>query len=69
MQAPNAKPLQSLKEENLRLKKLLPEAMLDNVALKDIISGQFADVACFYLDNLSTPTEQKMDFERNKIHA
>lgn len=39
MQASDTKRLQSLEEENHRLKKLLAEAMLDNAALKDIASG------------------------------
>jgi putative transposase len=33
-----ARRLRSLEEENSRLKKLLAEAMLDNVALKDLAS-------------------------------
>ena len=33
-----ARRLRSLEEENSRLKKLLAEAMLDNVALKDLLS-------------------------------
>ena len=36
-----ARRLRSLEEENSRLKKLLAEAMLDNVALKDLLSKKW----------------------------
>ena len=36
-----ARRLRSLEEENSRLKKLLAEAMLDNVALKDLLSRKW----------------------------
>jgi putative transposase len=37
MEVADAKRLNGLEDENRRLKKLLAEAMLDNVALKDIL--------------------------------
>jgi len=36
-----AKRLKSLEEENAKLKRLLADAMLDNVALKDLLSKKF----------------------------
>ena len=36
MDVPDAHKLKTLKTENARLKKLLANAMLDNVALKDL---------------------------------
>jgi putative transposase len=36
MSIPDARRLKQLEEENVRLKKLLAEAMLDNAVLKDI---------------------------------
>jgi putative transposase len=35
------KRLKSLEEENTKLKRLLADAMLDNVALKDLLSKKF----------------------------
>jgi len=37
MEVADAKRLRNLEDENGRLKKLLAEAMLDNVALKDLL--------------------------------
>ena len=37
MEVSDAKRLKALEDENRRLKKLLAESMLDNVALKDIL--------------------------------
>jgi putative transposase len=36
-----AKRLKGLEEENAKLKRLLADAMLDNVALKDLLSKKF----------------------------
>ena len=36
-----AKRLKSLEEENAKLKRLLADAMLDNVALKDLLAKKF----------------------------
>ena len=36
-----AKRLKALEEENAKLKKLLADAMLDNVALKDLLSKKW----------------------------
>ena len=36
-----AKRLRALEDENSRLKRLLADAMLDNVALKDLVSKKF----------------------------
>jgi putative transposase len=38
MDVSEAKRLKSLQEENAKLKRLLADAMLDNVALKDLLS-------------------------------
>ena len=38
MEVNEAKRLRALEEENARLKRLLAEAMLDNAALKDVLS-------------------------------
>lgn len=38
MEVSEAKRLKSLEEENAKLKRLLADAMLDNVALKDLLS-------------------------------
>jgi putative transposase len=37
MEVSDTKRLKALEDENRRLKKLLPESMLDNAALKDIL--------------------------------
>ena len=36
-----AKRLKTLEDENAKLKRLLADAMLDNVALKDLLSKKF----------------------------
>ena len=41
MDVSEAKRLRSLEEQNARLKRLLADAMLDNVALKDLLSKKF----------------------------
>ena len=41
MDVSEAKRLRSLEEENARLKRLLADAMLDNVALKDLLSKKW----------------------------
>lgn len=41
MDTPEVKRLRSLEEENSKLKKLLAEAQLDNLALKEVIEGNF----------------------------
>ena len=41
LEASDAKRLRSLEDENRRLKKLLAEQMLDNAALKDLVSKNF----------------------------
>lgn len=41
MDVSEAKRLKSLEEENAKLKRLLADAMLDNVALKDLLSKKF----------------------------
>jgi putative transposase len=41
MDVSEAKRLKSLQEENAKLKRLLADAMLDNVALKDLLSKKF----------------------------
>ena len=41
MSAPDVRELKALREENQRLKKLLAEAMLDNAALKDVVSRKW----------------------------
>ena len=41
MSVPEAKRLKQLEDENVRLKKLLAEAMLDNAVLKDITSRKW----------------------------
>jgi putative transposase len=41
MSVPDAKRLKQLEDENIRLKKLLAEAMLDNAVLKDITSRKW----------------------------
>lgn len=41
MEVSEAKRLKSLEEENAKLKRLLADAMLDNVALKDLLSKKF----------------------------
>ncbi len=41
MEVSEAKRLRALEDENARLKKLLADAMLDNVALKDLLSKKF----------------------------
>ena len=41
MEASQAKRLKSLEDENAKLKRLLADAMLDNVALKDLLSKKW----------------------------
>ena len=41
MSVPDARRLKQLEEENVRLKKLLVEAMLDNAVLKDITARKW----------------------------
>jgi len=41
MEVSEAKRLKSLEDENRRLKKLLAEQMLDNAALKDVLSQKW----------------------------
>jgi putative transposase len=41
MDVSEAKRLKSLEEENAKLKRLLAEAMLDNVALKDLLGKKW----------------------------
>ena len=41
MEVSEAKRLKALEEENTKLKKLLADAMLDNVALKDLLSKKW----------------------------
>lgn len=41
MDVSDAKRLKALGEENAKLKRLLADAMLDNVALKDLLSKKF----------------------------
>ena len=41
MDVSEAKRLRSLEEENARLKRLLADAMLDNVALKDLLAKKW----------------------------
>jgi putative transposase len=41
LEASDAKRLRTLEDENRRLKKLLAEQMLDNAALKDLLSKNF----------------------------
>jgi len=41
MEVSEAKRLKTLEEENTKLKKLLADAMLDNVALKDLLSKKW----------------------------
>lgn len=41
MDVSDAKRLKGLEEENAKLKRLLADAMLDNVALKDLLSKKF----------------------------
>ena len=41
MDISEAKRLKSLEDENARLKRLLADAMLDNVALKDLLSKKW----------------------------
>lgn len=41
MEVSEARRLKSLEEENRRLKKLLAEQMLDNAALKDVLSRKW----------------------------
>ena len=41
MDVSEAKRLKSLQEENAKLKRLLADAMLDNIALKDLLSKKF----------------------------
>ena len=41
MSVPDARRLKQLEEENVRLKKLLAEAMLDNSVLKDITARKW----------------------------
>ena len=41
MDVSEAKRLRSLEEQNARLKRLLADAMLDNVALKDLLSKKW----------------------------
>ena len=41
MDVPDAKRLRSLEEENRKLKKLLAEAMLDNAALKELLTKKW----------------------------
>jgi putative transposase len=41
MEVSEAKRLKALEEENTKLKKLLADAMLDNAALKDLLSKKW----------------------------
>lgn len=41
LEVPDARRLRTLEQENSRLKKLLAEAMLDNVVLKDLASKKW----------------------------
>jgi putative transposase len=41
MNVSEAKRLKSLEDENAKLKRLLADAMLDNVALKDLLQKKF----------------------------
>ncbi len=41
MEVSEVKRLRALEDENAKLKKLLADAMLDNVALKDLLSKKF----------------------------
>jgi putative transposase len=41
MEVSEAKRLKSLEDENAKLKRLLADAMLDNVALKDLLSKKW----------------------------
>ena len=41
LEVPDAKRLKALEGENARLKKLLADAMLDNAALKDLLSKKW----------------------------
>ena len=41
MEVSEARRLKSLEEENAKLKRLLADAMLDNVALKDLLTKKF----------------------------
>ena len=41
MEVPQAKKLKELERENSRLKRLVAEQALDNVMLKDLLSGKF----------------------------
>jgi putative transposase len=41
MDVSEARRLKALEDENTKLKKLLADAMLDNVALKDLLSKKF----------------------------
>ena len=41
MDVPDAKRLRSLEEENRKLKKLLAESMLDNAALKELLTKKW----------------------------
>ena len=41
MEVSEARRLKALEDENTKLKKLLADAMLDNVALKDLLSKKF----------------------------
>jgi putative transposase len=41
MDVSEAKRLKSLEDENAKLKRLLADAMLDNVALKDLLQKKF----------------------------
>jgi len=41
MEVSDAKRLRELESENARLKKLLAETMLDNAALKDVVSRKW----------------------------
>jgi putative transposase len=41
LDVPEARRLKALEDENAKLKKLLADAMLDNVALKDLLAKKF----------------------------
>ena len=41
MEVSDAKRLKTLEEENNRLKRLLADALLDNAALKDVVSRKW----------------------------
>lgn len=45
MDVSEAKRLRALEDENAKLKRMLADAMLDNVALKDLL-GKKCDVRC-----------------------